>query len=110
MYPCKVNCLYKPGDADYELQMDLWLQTNFNYAQFTESVQTTENYDKPFSFGFGDYYRLLVRRNTTGKIRVFLKQIVMKTKDGFILKTVREDTGLVTSEGIYNKKSRISED
>lgn len=109
MYPCGENCLYYPGDANYEEKFDEWLLTNYNFAVLTESVQDTGNYKKPLSVGVGEYYRLFLSRKTIGKTRIFLKQIIVRTEDGFISKTAREDVGLVTSDGFYSKSSRVSE-
>lgn len=43
-------------------------------------------------------------------MRIFLRQIVVQTKFGFIFKRTREDIGAVTLEGIMSKKARVSED
>ena len=47
---------------------------------------------------------------STGKTRIFLKQIILETQEGFLLKSAKEMRGLITSEGVFSKSPRISED
>lgn len=89
--------------------MDEWLLTNYNFGVLTETVQDTKNYEKPLSTGIGEYYRLFLNRKTIGKTKIFLKQVLVQTEDGFIFKRTRKDKGLVTSDGIYSRSVRFME-
>lgn len=110
IYPCSQNCLIKPGDPGYEAAMDGWLTTNFNFANIIETVQNSTNYDKPLSVGIGDLYFLYLDRRKISKQKIILKQIVVETEDGLIFKSVKEQTGVVSTQSIFSRKNRFSED
>lgn len=44
------------------------------------------------------------------KTRIFLKQVILETQDGFLARSASEERGLVISEGVFSKSPRISED
>ena len=83
-YPCEVDCLAYPGDANYEQLLNDYLTSLFVELFVTESVLDIQDYDSPVKIGASDYFGFTLPAGKTVKNRFVLRETVVETKDGFI--------------------------
>lgn len=107
--PCRINCPANMGQPNYVEELEEFLTHFVSIIRILDSTANFKEYSQPFKLEIGGMMETMHHAKHVSKKTFMLGQTILTTKDGFLLKTSKEDKTLIFKDSVHSYSPRLSE-